>query len=155
MVCPGTSSVASRVSSTFLRLKREGGISLELPQWKRAPSSVEGRISCFFSSCGRKHGVPLDLRFGPQRCARDASGKFILHACCAGPLRIPLQSVLGPRSSYGFEARTSGFLSSTDMDLGVPTEFPQWSHALSRVEICKSALLLSWKSSVRLPLELT
>ena len=97
MVCPGTSSVASRVSSTFLRLKREGGISLELPQWKRAPSSVEGRISWFFSSCGRKHGGPLDLRFGPQRCARDASGKFILHACCAGPLRIPLQSVLGPK----------------------------------------------------------
>ena len=35
-VCRGTSWVASRVSRTFPRLKREGGISLEMPQWKRA-----------------------------------------------------------------------------------------------------------------------
>ena len=35
-------------------------------QQKRASSAVEGRISWFFSSCGRKFGVPLELRCGPQ-----------------------------------------------------------------------------------------
>ena len=42
-----------------LRLKKEGGISLEMLQQKRASSGIEGRISWFFSSCGRKLGVPL------------------------------------------------------------------------------------------------
>ena len=39
-----------------LRLKKEGGISLEMLQQKRASSGIEGRISLFFSSCGRKLG---------------------------------------------------------------------------------------------------
>ena len=34
-----------------------------------------------------------------------------------GRLGIPLQSLLGPRSSSGVEARTSGFLSMANMDL--------------------------------------
>ena len=54
------------MSKTLSRLKREGGISLETLQQKRASSCVEGRISWFFSSCGRKFGVPLELRCGPQ-----------------------------------------------------------------------------------------
>ena len=37
-------------------LKREGGISLKMPQWKMTSSRVEGRISWFFSSCSRKLG---------------------------------------------------------------------------------------------------
>ena len=48
-----------RVSSTLLRLKREGGISLEMLQQKRVSSCFEGRISWFFLSCSRKLGVPL------------------------------------------------------------------------------------------------
>ena len=40
----------------------------------------------------------------------------------------------GPRSSSGAEASTSGFLSSADMDLGVPIEFEQASQPSSRVE---------------------
>ena len=51
---------------TLSWLSREGGISLEMLQKKRASSQVEGRISWFFSSCSRKHGVPLELRRGPQ-----------------------------------------------------------------------------------------
>ena len=46
---------------TFSRLKSDGGISLEMPLQKRASSRVEGRISCFFLTCGRKLGVPLEL----------------------------------------------------------------------------------------------
>ena len=37
-----------------------------------------------------------------------------------GPLRIPLHSVRGLRSSSGFDTGTSGSLFSADMDLGVP-----------------------------------
>ena len=52
--------IASRVSRTLSRLKKEGGVSLEMLHWKRASSSVEGRFSWFFSSCNRKLGVPLE-----------------------------------------------------------------------------------------------
>ena len=83
-----------------------------------------------------------------------ASGKSSLHVNCEGPLGIPLQSLLRPRSSSGVETRTSGFLSSADMDLRVPLEFPQGSQYSSRVETCKSVVLSSWKSSVMLPVEL-
>ena len=84
-----------------------------------------------------------------------ASGKSRLHASFEGPLWIPLQSLLGPRSSCGFEAVTSGFLSNADMDVRVPLEIPQGSQASSRVATCKSTLLSSWKSSGRLPVKLT
>ena len=63
-----------------------------------------------------------------------------------------------PRDSSavaGVEARTSGFLSRADMDLGVPLGHPQGSQASSRVEPCKSALLSSRKSSARFPVGLT
>ena len=43
--------------------------------------------------------VPLELRQGHQVPSRVASGKASLHASCEGPLRIPLQSVPGPRPS--------------------------------------------------------
>ena len=61
------------------------------------------------------------VKTGPP--TRVASGKSSLHANCEAPLGIPLQSLPGPRSSSETEAGTSGFLSSADMDLGVPTEF--------------------------------
>ena len=126
-----------------------------MPQQKRDSSRVEGRISWFFTSCGRKFGVPIELLWGSKGPAHVASGESSLHEIFEGPLRIPLQSVLGPMSSSGAEARTSGFLSSADMDLGVSVKFPQQSQASSRVETCKSAFLLRCNSSVRLPVELT
>ena len=116
---------------------------------------LRGESPGFFSSCGRKLGVPLELRRGPQGPACVALGKTSLHTSCEGPLGIPLQSLLGPRSSSVRDSRTSGFLCCAGMDLGFPPEFPQGSQALSRVETCKSALLPSWKSNVRLPVRLT
>ena len=98
----------------------------------------------FLPSCDR------DLR----KWLQVASGKSSLHACCEGPLRIPFQAVLGPKSSSGAEPGSSGFLSSSDMVLRVPMEFPQESQASSHVETCKSAFLLNCNSSVRLPVEL-
>ena len=140
------------MSRTLSGLRREGGISLETPQWKRASARVQGRISWFFSSCSR---VPLQLRLGPQGSTRGASGRSGLHASPEGPLGIPLQSLLVPRSSSGVEAGTSGYLSRTGMDLRVPRGRPQGSQASSHLEPCKSPLLSSRKSSVRLPVGLT
>ena len=59
--CQGTSSVASRVSRALSRVKKEGGISLETVQQKRALSHVEWRMSWFFSSGTRKLRVPLEF----------------------------------------------------------------------------------------------
>ena len=143
------------MSRTLSKLKREGGISLEMPQWKRVSSHVDGRISWFFSSCGRKHGVDLELQWGTQGPDRGASGRSSLQASRKGPLGIPLHSRPGQRSSSIAEAGTSGFLSRTDMDLGVPLGRLQGSQASSCVEPCKSALLSSQKISVRLPVRLT
>ena len=124
------------MSRTLSRLKREDGISLETSQWNRASSCVEGRISFFPSSCSRKHGVHLELRFRPQGNPHVASEKSSLHVSCEGPLGIPLQSLPGSRSSSAVEARTSGFLSSADLDLGVLLSFHRgvrprllWKHA--------------------------
>ena len=121
---------------TLSRLKMEGGISLETPQQRRASSRIEGRISWFFSSSGRKLEVPLEIRRGAQGPAHVASGKCSVHANCEGPLRIPLQSVSVPKSSSGAKVATSGFLSSADMDLGFLWSFCKgvkprlvWKHA--------------------------
>ena len=43
------------------RLKREGGISFEMLQHKRASSRIEGRLSWCFSDFDRKLGVPFEL----------------------------------------------------------------------------------------------
>ena len=112
-------------------------------------------MSWCFLSCGSKLGVPLELRWVPQRHACKASGTSSLHTSCEGPLGIPLQSLPGPRSSSGVEARASGFLTHDNMDVRVALGFPMGSQASSRGETCMSALLSSWKSSVRLPVVLT
>ena len=117
-------------------VRREGGISLVMPQQKNASSRIEGRISWFFLSCGGNLGVPLKLQRGLQGPPRIGSGKSSLHASCEGPLGIPLQLMLGLRSSSAVEAGTSGFLSSADMIFGFLWSFnggvkPRllWRHA--------------------------
>ena len=93
-------------------------------QEQLASCSEEGGISWFFPSCSRRFAILLQLFCGTQGVSHVASGKLNLHVSCEGPLGIlPLQSVQGPRSSSGAEARTSRFLSSADMDLGGPMEF--------------------------------
>ena len=94
------------MSKTLSRINREGGISLKMLQPKRASSRIDGRISWFFSSCGRKLGVPLELRLRRQVPDHVSSGKSSLHASCEGPLGIPLQSVQGPMASVTFEVGT-------------------------------------------------
>ena len=74
-VCPGTSGVAYRVSSTILIFKRERGISLEMVHWERASSRDEGTIFWFSSRLGGNLGIPLELLHGPQGSNHIASGK--------------------------------------------------------------------------------
>ena len=128
---------------TLSRLRREGGISLETLQKKRASARVEGRISGFFLSC---RGVSLELQWGPQGPAHGAYGRSGLQDSWDGPLRFPLQSLPGLRSSSPVEAGISGFISRADREFGVPLGHPQGSQASSRVEPCKSARLWNPKS---------
>ena len=85
----------------LLRLKREGGISLEMLQRKRASSGVEGRMSLFFSSCGRILEVSLEFQRGPQGPARLPCKKSSLHSSSEWLLWIPLKLVQGYRASLG------------------------------------------------------
>ena len=91
---------------------------------------------------------------GDLKPARVASGKSSLHSSCEGPFGIPLLSVQGHTSSQ-VEVGTSGFLSSSDMDLGVPMEFQQGSQASSHVETWNSASLSRFQRGTRLPVEWT
>ena len=142
------------MSRTLLRLKREGGISLETSQWKKSSSRFEGRISWLFSSCSKKLEVPLQLRWGPQGPALVSQESPVCMRVTRGlSVFLSRQSQgLGPHRA---EASTSGFLSRADMDLGVPMEFPQGSLSSSHVETCKYTFLLSCNNSVKLPVLLT
>ena len=143
------------VSRTLSRLKREGGISLEMPQQKTASSRLEGKISWVFSSCGSKLWFPLELRWGPQgpagwpqespvsgRVAKGLSG-FLCSLCRGqGPhlvMRLELQ-----RSSPVL-TMTSGFLWS--FHRGVRPRL-KWRHP-------SPLSFLSCQSSVRLPVVFT
>ena len=67
------------------------------------------------------------------------------------PLRILLPSMPGPKTLFGVGARTRGFLSSADMDLGVLLESPQGSQSSSRVGACTCAFLPSCSRVSRFP----
>ena len=58
-------------------------------------------------------------------------------------------------ASSRVDAGTLGFLSSSDMDLGVLIESQQGSQASSRVETWNSASLSRFLRDVRLPVEWT
>ena len=73
----------------------------------------------------------------PSCCLRKVKSPFEL------PLWIPLQSVQEHSASSRVEARTSGFLSNYDVDLGVSVEFELGRQASSCVEAWNSACLLS------------
>ena len=142
------------MSRTLSRLKREGGISLVMPQQKRPHLALRGESPGFSRLVAANLGSPSSYDWDRRDPLVGASGTSSLQASCAGPLGSHRQPFLGLRSSSGVEAGTSGFLSLGYMDVGVPLGFPQWSQASSRVETCMSTLLSSLKSSVRLPVGL-
>ena len=63
--------------------------------------------------------------------------------------------VQGTGASSQVEEGNSEFLSSFDLDLGVPMKFQQGSQVASFMETWNLALLSSCKSSVKLPVEVT
>ena len=107
------------MSRTLSRLKKEGGFSLEKPQGKKPSSHLEGRISWFFLSCGRKLGVPLEL-------LRDLRKSLMLPQ--ESPVTMPVVR--------GF----SGFLSSWYQVLG--------PHLELRLEPQASSPVLTWISGI-------
>ena len=58
------------------------------------------------------------------------------------------------RASSRVEAGNSGFLWSSDRDLGLPMEIPLGSQTLSHVGAWKYTSLSRWKKSVRASVEL-
>ena len=93
----------SKGGRTLSKFKRKGVNSLEMPQRKRASCRLEGRTSWFFLSCGRcLSSYDGDLR-DPLVWLQE---RPTLHASCEQPLGIPLQSVLGPKSSSVAETGT-------------------------------------------------
>ena len=151
------------------------GELLELPQGCQGPfRSSRGKVG-FLLRCRSGKGPHLMLRGEYPGFSRVAAANLGSLSIYDGDLRDPLvfpqESPVscelrgtsrdsfpvesGPRSSSGVDPGASSFLSSAEMYLGVHLEFPQGCQASYHVEICKSTLLSSWKSSVRLPVELT
>ena len=92
-----------------MRLKSEGGISLKTSKQKRASSRLEGRISRFFSSCGSKVEVPLELQWTPQGPAHGALGNSNLHASCEGPSGFLCSRCQGQNPHLEMRPETLGF----------------------------------------------
>ena len=61
-------------------------------------------LQWFFSSCSRKLGVPLELRWGPQGTFCVASGNSGLLSSCKGHLGINFEALQGNRASSSAEA---------------------------------------------------
>ena len=141
------------------------GVLLELHQGcQGAFCSSRGKVG-FLLRCHSRKGFHLSFR-GESSCfSRVVAGDMVFLSSYNGDLRdllvLPHESqvsirvargLLGflfswsRRSSSGVEARTSGFLSSAYMDLGVPMEFQQGRQASSCVETCKSASSRAVKS---------
>ena len=103
---------------TLSSSKREGGISLEMLQWKRVSSYIEGRISWFFPSCHRKLEVLLNLKWDlllmlpvenlvSMRVGRSLSGYLSIRCTGLGPHR---ELRLEPNCSSPVLTWISGFL---------------------------------------------
>ena len=152
--------------------KREPGIPLQTLLWKRASSCGEGKISCFFSSCGGKLGVPVNLRWRPHGPDCVSSEKSGLFPCCEGHVGIPLQSppgnramsrVLlvnsvfcprrqGSRASSQGSTRESGLVWCRGMELCFPFELSKGWQASCRVQARNPGFFKRISGGVRPPI---
>ena len=121
--------------------------------WKRASSRIEGRISWFFSSCGRSLGFL-------SSCDGDFRDPFVLpqvswvSSCAArgllGFLLSPCRRI-GPCLQFSWETQCSS-LAVTGMS-GFFIKVQLGSQALSGVKAWISAFLSSCAKGVRAPVE--
>ena len=151
------------------------GDLLKLPQGCQGPfRGSRGKVG-FLSRCCSRKGPHLALRGEFPGFSRVGAGNLRFLLSYDRDLRdllvLPQESPVSMRVARGLpgfpssqcrgggphlELRTEPhFLTSADMDLGVPMEFSQGSKASSCVETCKSAFLSSCNSSIRLPVGLT
>ena len=129
-------------------------ISLKTLQLERASYHVEGRISWFLWSCGGKLRVPLELRGDLGDPLVFPQGSQICFQT-RGALQDSSPITAGMnRASSRVEAGTSGFLSSSDRDLGVPMEIPLGFQMSYRVGAWNSTSLSRCKSGVSPPVVL-
>ena len=91
---------------------QEGGISLEMPQCKRASACVEGRMSLFFLRYG---GVPLEFRQGPQGPVLGPQG---------GP--VSTRVVRGPSAFLCSRCRACGAHLNLRLESQVSSAGPTW-----------------------------
>ena len=127
---PCSSRVGTGILGSFLScikgvkypfMFQEGtGVSLVTLLWKRASSHVKGKISWFFSSCGRMLGFPLDFQQGPQGSACVALEKSFIFSSCAEHVSIPLKSLPANRVVSRMQFVNSVFVTGGDRDLGFP-----------------------------------
>lgn len=142
---------------------------LKTPQMKRASSCLEGRISWFFSNCGSKVEVPLELRWGPQDPLSGATGNSnlscelqrqtsgFLCSCCQA-LNPHLKLSPEPYGSFPVPTWILEFLLS--LHRGVRPRL-EWRHApalplelKSSTVSCRSDIL-DWWFSLEVPKAIT
>ena len=114
-----------------------------LPQGSQVSIRVVRGLLGYLSSQCRGIGPHHKLRQEPQ-CFSPvltrilgtygvSTGESGLLTSCVGYLRISLDSLQGNTDSSRVEVGNSGFLSSSDSDLGVPMEIQLGSQTLFRV----------------------
>ena len=118
----GVSPVAPRKSNLDSSCEGMGGIALESRQGNRASGPVEKGISLSFLSCGKKPWVP-------STCDGDLSELLMVpmgsqESCGVGRGLSGLHwGWCNERGLTRVEARTSGFLSFSDVGLGLCMPF--------------------------------
>ena len=130
-------------------------------QWKSSSSCIEQGISWFFSSCGGKLGIHLELRQGPQGTSPVASGKSSLLSSCERENGIAPESQQGNHASTRLSGKScggalgcSGFLLICDVDVREPLTLLQGSEASFQVARGTSGFLSSHCRRIRPHLKL-
>ena len=88
-------------------LREDSGLLSRPCRKRKASSRDDGRISWFFSSCGTKCEVFLELRLGTQGASRVAPGNSSLHSSCEGERGISLDLLQGNLASRCIEGQIS------------------------------------------------
>lgn len=149
----GASSVAQGKSSLHSTWEGDHDIALQSRQGYRASRRIEGRISRSFLICSRK---PWALRLGMvtsgsfSRCFWEVRNTVEL----GGASRDPLGLVHRKRASFRVEAGSPGFLSCSNVVLGLCMPLQTGRQVSMCVEAWNSAFQSSCQRGFRPPAEL-
>ena len=135
LVLPQESQVSIRVA------RASPGVFLNHGRVIRPHFTWKGESPCVPRVAAGSVGS-LELPRGRDGASHVVSWKSGILLSFQGPLGIPLTLVQGTRASLGVEAENSVFLSSSDRDLGLPTESPLRSQTSFHIGSWNSASLL-------------